>query len=45
VAYRKPIPDQETVKIVKKELKKNNIKYNKLLDFPITNCNFTDSSS
>ena len=45
VAYRKPFPDEETVKRVKRELKKNNIKYNQLEDFSIKNCNFTVSSS
>jgi len=38
VAYRKPIPDEETVNIVKKELKQNNIDYSQLVDWPMTNC-------
>jgi hypothetical protein len=45
VAYRKPFPDEETVKRVKKELKKNNIEYSQLANLSIKNCNFTDSSS
>jgi hypothetical protein len=44
VAYRRPFPDEETVKRVKRELKKNNIEYSELADFQIKNCNFTDSS-
>jgi hypothetical protein len=44
VAYRRPFPDEETVKRVKKELKKNNIEYSQLADLSVTNCNFTDSS-
>jgi hypothetical protein len=38
VAYRKPIPDEETVNIVKKELIKNNIEYSELADWPMENC-------
>jgi hypothetical protein len=44
VAFRKPIPDDETVKLVKKQLKKLNIEDNELLDWPMENCNFTVSS-
>jgi hypothetical protein len=38
VAYRKAFPDEETVNIVKKELKKNNIEYSELVDWPMRNC-------
>jgi hypothetical protein len=38
VAYRTPSPDEETVNLVKEELKKNNIEYVQLVDWPITNC-------
>jgi len=38
VAYRKPFPDKETVEKVKKELKKNNIDYSQLADWPMTHC-------
>jgi hypothetical protein len=38
VAYRKPFPDQQTVKVVKKELKKNNIDISQLVDLPMTDC-------
>jgi len=38
VAYRRPFPDEKTVKEVKKELKKNNIEYSQLADLPMTNC-------
>jgi hypothetical protein len=38
VAYRKPFPDEKTVKIVKEKLKQNNIEYNQLVDWPMTNC-------
>jgi hypothetical protein len=38
VEYRKPFPDEETVNIVKKELKKNNIEYSELVDWPMENC-------
>jgi len=39
VAYRTPFPDEETVNIVKKKLKENNIEYSKMVDWPMTNCN------
>ena len=39
VAYRKPFPDEETVNIVKKKLKENDIEYSQLVDFPMDNCN------
>ena len=42
VAYRKPFPDEETVNIVKKKLKENNIEYSQLVDWPMTNCNYRD---
>jgi len=45
VAYRKPFPDKETVKEVKRLLKKNNIEYNQLVDLPMKNCNLTYSSN
>ena len=45
VVYRKPFPDEETVKRVKKELKKNNIEYSDLAEFSMENCNFEHSSS
>jgi len=38
VAYRKPFPGKLTVEKVKKELKKNNIEYSQLVDWPMTNC-------
>jgi hypothetical protein len=38
MAYRSQFPDKETVKLVKKELKENNIEYRQLADFPTTNC-------
>jgi len=38
VAYRKPFPDEETVNIVKKKLKENDIEYSKMADFPMINC-------
>jgi hypothetical protein len=44
VAYRKPFPDKETVKDVKKVLKENNIEYSQLVDWSMENCNFTDLS-
>jgi hypothetical protein len=44
VAYRKPIPDEETVMAVKKELRKNNIEYSQLVNWRI-NCTFADSSN
>ena len=45
VAYRRPFPDEKTVRDVKKELKKNNIDYSQLEDLPMTNCNWADSST
>jgi hypothetical protein len=45
VAYRKPFPDEETVNIVKRELKKINIKYSELVELSMDKCNFADSSS
>jgi hypothetical protein len=39
VAYRSQIPDKETVSLVKKELKENNIEYNQLVDFPVEKYN------
>ena len=39
VAYRTPFPDEETVNIVKKNLKENDIEYSQLVDWPMTNCN------
>jgi hypothetical protein len=45
VAYRRPFPNEETVKRVKEELRKNNIEYSQLVDFSMENCNFADSSS
>ena len=38
VAYREPFPDEETVKAVKRDLKKNNIEYSQLVDLPMKNC-------
>ena len=38
VAYRKPFPDEETVNMVKKKLKENDIEYSQLVDWPMTNC-------
>jgi len=38
VAYRRPFPDDKTVRDVKMELKKNNIDYSQLADLPMTNC-------
>jgi hypothetical protein len=44
VAYRRPIPDEETVKAVKKELRKNNIDYSQLADWWF-NCTLADLSN
>jgi hypothetical protein len=44
VAYRRQFPDEETVKAVKKELRKNNIDYSQLADWWI-NCTLADSSN
>jgi hypothetical protein len=38
VAYRSQSPDEETVNLVKKELKENNIKYSRLADYPTNKC-------
>jgi hypothetical protein len=38
VAYRIEFRDEETVNLVKKELKENNIEYSQLVDFPMENC-------
>ena len=38
VAYRNQFPDEETVNLVKKELKKNNIEYSQLEDWSMENC-------
>jgi len=38
VAYRRPFPDDKTVRDVKMELKKYNIDYSQLADLPMTNC-------
>jgi hypothetical protein len=45
VAYRRPFPDEETVKAVKKELKKNNVEYSSLTDLPMKNCKLPVSST
>ena len=39
-----PFPDEERVNLVKKKLKENNIDYNQLVDWPMDNCDFADSS-
>ena len=38
MAYRSQVPDEETVNLVKKELKENNIEYRQLADFPMKKC-------
>jgi hypothetical protein len=38
VGYRKPFPDEETVNLVKKDLKENNIEYSQLADWSMENC-------
>jgi hypothetical protein len=38
VAYRIEFRDEETVNLVKKELKGNNIEFSQLVDFPMDNC-------
>jgi hypothetical protein len=38
VAYRSQFPDEETVDLVKKKLKKNNIEYSQLKDLSMENC-------
>jgi hypothetical protein len=43
VAYRKPFPDAETVERVKEDLKKNDIKYRELEDWPLEKCKWADS--
>jgi hypothetical protein len=45
VAYRTPFPDEETVKRMKEDLKKNNIEYSQLVEFSIENCEYGDSST
>jgi len=45
VAYRTPFPDKDTVNIVKKKLKDNNIEYSELADWSWTNCTLTDFST
>jgi hypothetical protein len=44
VAYRKLIPDEETVKDVKKLLEENNIEYSQLEEWPTKNCKEAESS-
>jgi hypothetical protein len=44
VAYRRLIPDEETVKDVKKLLKENNIEYSQLEEWPTKNCKEAESS-
>ena len=45
VAYRRPFRDDKAAKDVEKELKKNKIDYSQLVDLPMTNCNWADSST
>jgi hypothetical protein len=45
VAYRRPFPDEETVNLVKNELKKNNIEYSHLTDWPMKHCKYEESST
>ena len=40
--YRSPYPDQATVEEMKKMLKKNEIDFNELSEYPIENCKFGD---
>jgi hypothetical protein len=45
VAYRDQFPDEETVNLVKEGLKKNNIEYSQLADWPVKNCKQAESST
>jgi hypothetical protein len=38
VAYREPVPEEETVNIVKEKLKENGIEYDDLVDWSMSNC-------
>jgi hypothetical protein len=44
VGYRRQNPDKATVKLVLKELKKNNIDASQLLDWPADHCEQAESS-
>ena len=43
VMYRLPFPDEESVNLVKKKLKENNIEYSQLMDWPMRNCEISNS--
>jgi hypothetical protein len=43
VGYRIQHPDEETVEIVRQELKEHNIDINKLLEWPTNHCQLPES--
>ena len=45
VAYRDQFPDENTVDLVKKKLKQNDIEYSQLADFSMDNCKWAESST